>query len=121
MSIFDREKLAKTAQSIADHALLIDHVKALQEGQKEIASSLIAINNRLSVMEAEFKILKAETQRDALREVQSAVNSVQGAFHDKLGTLATKVAILEHDINTSGKNGGIISLPSGRDRIGDDA
>jgi hypothetical protein len=94
--MFSRDKLAKTAEEVANHLLLVDHVKALQQGQRDLAAAISAVNDRLTAMEAEFKVLKSEAQRDALREVQNAVNAVQGAFHDKLSTLSTKIAIIEH-------------------------
>jgi hypothetical protein len=96
--MWGREKIGKTVEEIADHLLLVDHVKALQQGQKEIAEALKAVNDRLTAMEAEFKVLKAETQRDALREVQQAVNAVQGAFYEKLGSLSTRVTLAEQAI-----------------------
>ena len=103
--MWGREKIGKTVEEIADHLLLVDHVKALQQGQKEIVAAIKAVNDRLTTMEAEFKVLKAETQRDALREVQHAVNAVQGAFHDKLGALSTKIAIIEHERRIDGPAG----------------
>lgn len=93
--MWGREKIGKTVEEIADHLLLVDHVKALQQGQKEIAAAIRAVNDRLTLIEAEFKVLKADTQRDALREVQHAVNAVQGGFYDKLSSLSTRVALVE--------------------------
>jgi hypothetical protein len=115
-----RDKIGKTVEEIADHLRLVDHVKALQEGQKELAAAIRVVNDRLTAMDAEFKILKAETQRDALREVQQAVNSVQGAFHDKLNNIATRVAIIEHDRRADGRLPGsaTLSLSDGKDTDG---
>jgi hypothetical protein len=103
--MWDRDKIAKTIDEVNAHLRLVDHVEALQQGQKEIAAAIKAVNDRLTAMEAEFKVLKAETQRDALREVQQAVNAVQGAFHDKLGALSTKIAVIEHDRRIDGPAG----------------
>src|SRR4051812_13464005 len=121
--IWSREKLGKAAEEFADHVLLVDHVKALQQGQKEIAEALRAVNDRLTAIESEFKVLKAETQRDALREVQDAVNRVQGAFYDKLGALSTKVTVLELERDNPQRPGigPIISLPNSSDRTSDRA
>src|SRR5580698_8946587 len=94
--MWDRDKIAKTIDEVNAHLRLVDHVEALQQGQKEIAAAIKAVNDRLTAMEAEFKVLKAETQRDALREVQQAVNAVQGAFYEKLGSLSTRVTLVEH-------------------------
>jgi hypothetical protein len=71
---------------------------------------------RLAAIESEFKVLKAETQRDALREVQDAVNRVQGAFYDKLGSLSTKLAVMEHTQGHKSSSGPLISLPGAGDR-----
>jgi len=94
--MFGRDKLGKAAEEVVNHLLLVDHVKALQQGQKDLAAAIKAVNDRLTAIEADFKVMKSETQRDALREVQSAINAVQGAFHEKLGTISTKIAIIEH-------------------------
>ncbi|MGM4870660.1 hypothetical protein AB7645_05465 [Bradyrhizobium sp. 956_D2_N1_5] len=104
--MWGREKIGKTVEEVADHLRIVDHIKAIQQAQKEMAAAINAVNERLTAMEAEFRVLKAETQRDALREVQQAVNAVQGAFNDKLNSLATKIAIMEHDQQMEARSGG---------------
>ncbi len=118
--MWGREKIGKTVEEVANHLLLVDHVKALQQGQKEIAEALKTVNDRLMAVEAEFKVLKAETQRDALREVQQAINAVQGAFYDKLGSLSTRVTLAEQAIHQDGRRGGpTISLSDNSIRTSD--
>ncbi|WP_315758026.1 MULTISPECIES: hypothetical protein [unclassified Bradyrhizobium] len=93
--MWGRSNIGKTVEELTDHLRLVDHVRALQDGQKEIAEAIRAVNNRLTSIEAEFRVLKAETQRDALREVQHAVQGVQGSVHDELTRMATRLAVLE--------------------------
>jgi chromosome segregation ATPase len=90
-----RGDIGKTVEELTDHLRLVDHVRALQEGQKEIAEVISALNQRLTSIEAEFRVLKAETQRDALREAQQAVNAAQGSMHDDLARVSTRLAVLE--------------------------
>jgi hypothetical protein len=93
--MWGRSNIGKTVEELTDHLRLVDHVRALQEGQKEIAEAIRAVSQRLTSVEAEFRILKAETQRDALREVQQAVHAVQGSVHDELTRMATRLVVLE--------------------------
>jgi len=90
-----RNSIDKTVEELTDHLRLVDHVRALQEGQKEIAEALRAVNHRLTSIEAEFRILKAETQRDTVREVQQAVHAAEVSAHDELARLSTRVIVLE--------------------------
>lgn len=93
--MWGRSNIGKTVEELTDHLRLVDHVRALQEGQKEIAEAIRTVNQRLTSVEAEFRTLKAETQRDALREVQHAVTAVQGSVHDELTRMATRLVVLE--------------------------
>jgi len=93
--MWGRSNIGKTVEELTDHLRLVDHVRALQDGQKEIAEAIRTVNHRLTSMEAEFRTLKAETQRDALREVQHAVSAVQSSVHDELTRMATRLAVLE--------------------------
>jgi uncharacterized protein (DUF3084 family) len=93
--MWGRSNIGKTVEELTDHLRLVDHVRALQDGQKEIAEAIRALNQRLTSMEAEFRVLKAETQRDALREVQHAVQGVQTSMHDELTRMSTRLAMLE--------------------------
>jgi chromosome segregation ATPase len=90
-----RNTIDKTVEELTDHLRLVDHVRALQEGQKEIAEALRAVNHRLTSIEAEFRILKAETQRDTVREVQQAVHGGEVSVHDELARLSTRLVVLE--------------------------
>ena len=90
-----RGNIGKAVEELTDHLRLVDHVRALQEGQKQIAEAIKAVNQRLTAIETEFRVLKAETQRDALREVQHAVQGVQSSMHDELTRMATRLVVLE--------------------------
>ncbi|MGJ4929338.1 hypothetical protein ACQR1I_24475 [Bradyrhizobium sp. HKCCYLS2038] len=96
--MWGRSNTGKTVEEITDFLRLVDHVRALQEGQKEIAEAIMAVNHRLTAIESDMKTLKAETQRDALREVQQAVHTVQSVFHEKLGQMSSRLAVLEQAI-----------------------
>lgn len=95
MAPWSREKIAKTAQEVADHLKLVENVRALQQGQKEIADAIAVIDSRLRSLESNAAALKAEVKFEALKETQQALNSVQGAFYEKLTELAVRVAHLE--------------------------
>jgi hypothetical protein len=108
-----REKLGKGARELADHLMLVENVKALQQGQKEIADAISLLNDRIRAVEAELRAARAEIKLEAIRETQQMLNSVQGAFHEKLTDLTVRVAQTE---NQQDSHRPIISLPqSARD------
>jgi cell fate (sporulation/competence/biofilm development) regulator YmcA (YheA/YmcA/DUF963 family) len=95
MAPWSREQIGKTAQEIADHLMLVENVKALQQGQKEMANAIAALDDRIRKIEAGMIVVKAEAKFEAIRETQQMLNSVQGAFHEKLTDLTVRVAQVE--------------------------
>ena len=95
-----RDAIAKAAKDLAAHLQLIEHVKALQEGQKLLADGVKALGDRLGALEGSMLVLKAEIRLEALREVQATVNTVQGGLNERIETLAVKVAILQRDVGS---------------------
>jgi cell fate (sporulation/competence/biofilm development) regulator YmcA (YheA/YmcA/DUF963 family) len=95
MISFSREKIGKTAQEIADHLMLVENVKALQQAQKEMANAIAALDDRIRKMEADMRAVKAEAKFEAIKETQQMLNSVQGAFHDKLTHLTVRIVQVE--------------------------
>ncbi len=93
--IFSRKGIAEAAKELSDHLQLIEHVKALQAGQKELADAIAAIGQRLNKLEAELHSVRSDTKLDAIREVQVIVNGVQGTLNQRIETIAVKVALLE--------------------------
>jgi predicted nucleic acid-binding Zn-ribbon protein len=92
-----RKKLAEAAREVADHLQLIDHVKALQQGQKEIADAVAALGRRLDILEASLPALKAEVGLSALREAQSVVYQTQSGLNERMERLAVEVDRLSRD------------------------
>jgi hypothetical protein len=95
--MFSRKQIAEVAADIASQLRVIDDIKALQVGQKELADTLELLGDRLRKVESELRALKAETILDALKETQAVVNAVQGSFNQRIETLAVKVALMEGD------------------------
>lgn len=93
--MWSREKIGKAAQEIADHLALIENVKALQVGQKEIANAVAALGSRIGSIEGELRAMRAEIKLEALKETQQMLNSVQGAFHEKLTDITVRVSRIE--------------------------
>lgn len=93
--MFGRDKLAVAAQELANHLQLVDHVKALQEGQKALGDGIAALGDRLRALELEMSTLKAETKLDALREAQNVVFAVQSGLNQRIEDLAVQVAVFE--------------------------
>jgi predicted nucleic acid-binding Zn-ribbon protein len=93
--MWSREKIAKTAQEIADHLALVENVKALQQGQKEMANAIAALGSRIGNIEADMRAMKSEVKFEAIKETQQMLNAVQGAFHDKLTDLTVRVSHFE--------------------------
>jgi len=90
-----RKQLAEVAKELADHLLLIDHVKALQTGQKELADAIALLGQRLHQIEAQIQTVRADTKLDAIREAQTVINVVQGSLNQRIETLAVKLAVQE--------------------------
>jgi hypothetical protein len=95
--VWGRDKVAKAAQEIADHLKLIEHVKALQTGQKDLAAAIARLDDRLRMIEAEIRSIRSETALQAVREAQSIVNAVQGHLNERIEKVAVDVAVLRHD------------------------
>jgi cell fate (sporulation/competence/biofilm development) regulator YmcA (YheA/YmcA/DUF963 family) len=93
--VFSRQKLAEAAKELADHLQLVENVKALQVGQKELADAVRALGDRIKTLETEMRATKAETLREAAKETQSTINSVQSGLYEGIKDLAVQVARLE--------------------------
>jgi cell fate (sporulation/competence/biofilm development) regulator YmcA (YheA/YmcA/DUF963 family) len=106
MAPWNREKIGKAAQEVADHLMLVEHVKVLQQGQKQMADAIALVDSRLRQFEADVRAAKAETKFEAIKETTHLLQSVQGAFHDRLTHLTVKVAQLEN------RGGASSSLPA---------
>jgi hypothetical protein len=66
--ILSREKMAKAASELAEHLQIIENIRSLQTGQKELADALNSLGERFTQMQAEMHALKAETKFEALKE-----------------------------------------------------
>jgi hypothetical protein len=93
--MWGRDKIAKAATELAEHLQVIENIKSLQEGQKKLADAIKALDQRLTSMEIELKVIRADVRVDALRETQNIVNSVQGGLNQRIEDLAIKVAVME--------------------------
>lgn len=93
--MFSRKDIAAAAKDLAAHLALVDDVANLQKMQKEMADAIAKLNDRLKDVEAEMRVLKAEVKLDAIKETQQMINSVQGAFYQKLTDLTVRVSALE--------------------------
>jgi hypothetical protein len=96
VGLFSREGASKFAKDVADHLEVIGNVKALQQGQRELADALVKLGDRIRAVEMEMQVLKAETRLEALKESQLVINSVQGALNQRMQDLAVKVEL--HDV-----------------------
>jgi len=96
MAPWSPEKIGQAAQEVADQLLLAEHVKALQQGQKQMADAIAIIDNRLRQIETDMHAVKAEEKLEAIKETTHMLQTIQGAFHDKLTHLTLKVAQLEN-------------------------
>ena len=93
--MFSRDKIAKAAAELADHLQVIDNIRALQTGQKELADAIKTLAGQVRDIQTELRALKAETRLEALRETQTIVNAVQGGLNQRIEDLAGKLALVE--------------------------
>ena len=96
MAPWSPEKIGQAAQEVADQLLLAEHVKALQQGQKQMADAIALIDTRLRQIETDMRAVTAEAKLEAIKETTHTLQTIQGAFHDKLTHLTLKVAQLEN-------------------------
>lgn len=92
---FGRDTFAKAAREISDHLMVVEHIAALQQAQKELANAIAALSDRLAAV-TEVKVQTSESDREVLRELYNIVGGVQGSVN----SLSTKVAIMEHAVAT---------------------
>lgn len=103
--MFSKEKIREVAQDIADHLQLVEHVKALQDGQKAIIEAMNALADRMKEIELKYPAVSAEIRLDALKETQAVVNAVQGQFNQRLENLAVDVAVMKAGKSSHAYNG----------------
>jgi len=101
------KKIAEAAKDLADYLQILESIKSLQAGQKQIADAIRALDDRIRGLEIELKVSKSEAKVDALRETQSIVNAVQGGLNQRLEDLAVKVAVIERDVSRRHMESGI--------------
>jgi hypothetical protein len=95
--MFSREKIAKAAQELADHLQIIENVESLQTAQEYMANAIRVLDDRLRAIESEMRAMRAEIRLDAIREVQTLVNAVQGGLNQRIEDIAVKLAMVERD------------------------
>jgi hypothetical protein len=101
--VFSREKIAKIAGELADHLQVIENIRSLQTGQRELADAIKFIAGQVDDIQTELRALKAETRLEAPRETQGIVNAVQGGLNQRIEDLAVKVAIVESQLPRSAR------------------
>jgi wobble nucleotide-excising tRNase len=117
--MFKRKDVADAAKDFAAHVSVVDDVAHLQSMQKEMSNAIAKLNDRITNIEAEIRVLKAEVKLDAVREASQMVSAVQGAFHEKLTELTVRISHAERDrthlmaLPKSGGRGEASELPPG--------
>jgi hypothetical protein len=91
MPFFSKQKIAEAAKELADQLQVVEHIKELRTGQKELADSIAALGDRIRAIETELRALKAETLLEAVKQTQNIVNSVQGGLNQRIQDLAVQV------------------------------
>ena len=93
-----KDTIAEAAKEISDHLQVVDHIKALQQGQKLMADEIRASNERIARLEAEMTAFRAELKYETLKEVQTTVNAVQGGFNQRVQDIAERLAVFENEL-----------------------
>lgn len=89
--------IAGAASYISDVATALTRITVLEENQKSMSDVLKEHGHRLREIEGKILVLKAETMREALKEANQVVVSVQNSFNERLQGLAVDVALLQRD------------------------
>lgn len=90
-----RDKIADAAQELIDHLKIVEHIKALQTAQKEIADDMKLLDDRLRKIETSLAVIKSETIAESLKETQMIVNSALGTLNQRMENISIKLALLE--------------------------
>jgi uncharacterized phage infection (PIP) family protein YhgE len=93
--MWGRDSISKAAGEIAETLMLVENIKALQDGQKQIASAIASLDARMRELEISLRTVEAETKLAAIKDSQQLVNAVQSAFYQKLTALSERVAQFE--------------------------
>jgi hypothetical protein len=96
MEARSHENIGKAAQEVADHLTVVEHIKALQQGQKQMADAIALIDIRLRQFETDVPAAKAEAKFEATKETAHLVQSAQSVLHDRLAHVPVNVAQLEN-------------------------
>jgi hypothetical protein len=107
--MFSRDRIAKAAGELVDHLQIIENIRALQIGQKELADSIRSLGQQMRDIQTELHVLKPEARLAAAQETQAIVNAVQGGLNQRMEALAVKVALIE-----SGATARPLYLPDAR-------
>jgi len=93
--MFSKDKVAAAAQEIVDHLKMVEHIKALQDGQRDIAREYHKLSERVASIESDLRAIRAETTLAAIQETQKIINSVQGGLNDRIEKVAIQMAVFE--------------------------
>jgi len=97
--MWSRSKAGETAKDIADHLLIPERIHELQTGQKELSDALVRLAAKVSGIEAQLIVLRAEVKLDAMRETMAMVQAVQGNLNQRIEDVTVAVALLEASVN----------------------
>jgi predicted nucleic acid-binding Zn-ribbon protein len=92
---FSRKGAAEVAKDISAHLTVVDDVANLQKLQKEMADAIAKLSDRINRIEAAMQTVKVEAQLEAVREANRTIQSVQGAFFEKLTDLTVRLSHVE--------------------------
>jgi predicted RNase H-like nuclease (RuvC/YqgF family) len=85
------ETILKAADLIADVRKAFSKIENLEQGQRQLADAVEALDRRLREQEASLREARAEIRLDAVKETQAIVNGVQGQLYHELRSLAVSV------------------------------
>jgi cell fate (sporulation/competence/biofilm development) regulator YmcA (YheA/YmcA/DUF963 family) len=109
--MFSRKQLSEAVKELADHLQVVEHIKALQVAQKELADAIKSMGERMHNLEAEMRALKSETKLEALKETQVIVNAVQGGLNQRIEDVAVKVAVMQTHLGSKAIENSPSSIP----------
>jgi hypothetical protein len=85
------DAILKAADLIADVRKAFSKIENLEQGQRQLAGAVEALDRRLREQEASLRESRAEIRLDAVKETQAIVNGVQGQIYHELRSLAVSV------------------------------
>lgn len=90
------DSILQAADLISEVRKTFTRLDAIERTQRDLASAIERMDNRLREVEAGLREARAEIKLEAVKEAQSIINSVQSGLYSKIIDISAQVQNLSH-------------------------